>query len=282
MDRNGLNAMNPLLAELLEATYRRYHTERHLQQDPLSLVRRFTAPADIEVAGIIASSFAFGRVDGFMPKIEKLLLRLGSSPAVTLATAREDAPDQLADGMRHRFAGPREIAGLLRRLALMMRETGRVRPAFDVGYRREGRVEDGLKTLSQQLRGDGEPGFLIPSFERGSAMKRMNLFLRWMVRDDGLDLGIWRDVPTSRLLMPLDVHVFRIAQRLGLLKPRSSSPSLADAAALRDALANFDEQDPVRFDFALSHLGISGDCRHGRDTAACASCALKGFCTSPA
>jgi len=270
--------MDPRIAGLLEATYHRYHTEAHLRHDPLGIVRRYRDRADLEVAGIIASSFAFGRVDTFLPKIEALLARLGPSPAHTLRTATAAHATHIAEGLRHRFVGPKELAAFLRVLTTMLCNDQGLRPAFDQGYQPTKRVEDGLRTLSIRLRGSGDCGFLVPAFEAGSAMKRLNLFLRWMVRNDGLDLGVWQDIPPARLLFPLDVHVFWIAQKLGLLGRTRGAPRLKDAVALRDALARIDPVDPVRFDFALSHLGISGDCQHGRNPAACATCVLREIC----
>jgi uncharacterized protein (TIGR02757 family) len=144
---------------------------------------------------------------------------------------------------------------------------------------------DGLSALAAGLRtaaGDPGPGFLLPVEGAPGPAKRLNLFLRWVVRRDGIDLGLWPEVPPSALLVPMDVHVSRIARFLGLLPPRASGPTLRDARGLTLALRAFDPADPVRFDFALSHLGISGACRGGRDPDACPPCVLSGACRAPA
>jgi uncharacterized protein (TIGR02757 family) len=120
--------------------------------------------------------------------------------------------------------------------------------------------------------------FLLPLPSRGSACKRLNLFLRWMVRPaDGVDFGLWRGVRPAQLLMPLDTHVWRIARALGLTARRTAD--WRAAVEITDALRRIDPQDPVRFDFAIARLGIVGRCRRATaDPAGCRSCVLAGAC----
>ena len=269
------------VAAFLEAVYRRFHSLAHVAQDPIRVPRRFHATPDREVMAFVASAFAFGRVATFLRVLDSLAERVGPSPAATLAGAGSDAIAAMADGFGHRFARPAHVAALLAAMGRMVREDGGLRPAFDAGFRRSGDVVDGLASLSEAVRAAAPapgPGFLVATVSPANPAKRLNLFLRWMVRDDGLDLGDWRDVGAHRLLVPLDVHVARTARRLGLLPARKSGPRLADARALAEALRAFDPADPVRFDFALSHLGISGECRGRPGDAACGRCAVAGEC----
>ncbi len=122
--------------------------------------------------------------------------------------------------------------------------------------------------------------YLLPSPDGGSACKRWNLFLRWMVRPprEGVDLGIWTTWSPAGLVMPLDVHVHRVSRFLGLTTRNDTSWRTAEA--ITDALRRLDPEDPVRFDFALAHLGISGDCRGHHDPEVCASCPLEPVCTA--
>jgi uncharacterized protein (TIGR02757 family) len=120
---------------------------------------------------------------------------------------------------------------------------------------------------------------MLTSPDDGSACKRLNLFLRWMVRpDDGVDLGPWTALTPADLVVPLDVHVLRISRFLGLT--RRSDASWRTACEVTDGLARLDPADPVRFDFALSHLGISGACRGARHPDACPLCPLDPVCTA--
>ena len=219
-----------------------------------------------------------------MAKLSCLRDRLGEHPSKRLRKLDPAACMSVSAGIRHRFVGPGQIASLLWGISRMLREQGRLKPSFLRGYSREGNVVDGLETLVADLwpvndpAGLPGPGFLLAAVRGGSPLKRLNLFLRWMVRDDEIDLGLWEEVPPSNLLIPLDVHVFRIARFLGLLPFTRSGPRLRDAVALTDALRRIDPVDPVRFDFALSHLGISGECRGRHDDIACPPCPLSAVC----
>jgi len=114
----------------------------------------------------------------------------------------------------------------------------------------------------------------FPSPAKGSACKRINLFLRWMVRDKDIDFGLWRSIPANRLVIPLDIHIARISRCLGFTK-RASADWKA-AIEITEALKKLDPADPLKYDFALCHHGISGVCR-GRNNPGCRDCALKGF-----
>lgn len=270
------------IGAFLEAAYTRWHTLDEVARDPLSFPRRYPDPRDREVVGLLAASFAFGRVASLMAVIERLLVRLGPTPASRLEELDVQGCLAVADGLRHRFVGPVETAGLLAAIGRRLRTDGGLEPSFLRGFRSDKDTVRGLASLAASLRspdpGIPDPGFLVPLPGTSSPAKRLNLFLRWMVRDDGIDLGLWRDVPTDHLLVPLDVHVCRIARRMGLLRDRRSGPRMEDARDLAQALKAFDPADPVRFDFALSHLGISGGCVASRDAAPCGRCDLRGAC----
>ncbi len=269
------------LAALLEATYVRWHRIEEVERDPLRFPRRFRLRQDREAAGFIASAFAFGRVAAFLPVLETLFERLGPSPAATIANLSQDQALALAAGLGYRFARPHHVAGLLRGIGAMSRIDGGPESFIERSLGEGLSVTAGLSDLARAVRtgaGDLDPGFLVPLEGRAGPLKRLHLFLRWMVRNDGIDLGEWAKIPASTLVMPMDVHVGRISRLLGLIPPRRSNPNLADAVALTRALAVFDPLDPVRFDFALSHVGISGHCT-GLNSAACERCPLSPVCT---
>ncbi len=286
--REQVGALRPFLDEV----YRRHHTAESLARDPLSFPRRYAEPPDIETAAMIASAFAFGRVAAFMPVVDRILGRLGPHPAGALALGGAETARDAARDVTYRFATPANSAALLAAVGGAMRDGGSFKPLFLDGYRRGGTVE-GLLSLAAGVRrhaaacgaGLDDPGFLVPVGSPGSPMKRLCMFLRWMVRDDGIDTGLWNDIPASDLLFPLDVHVFRISTLLGLLPPASPgskgrAPSMKDSVMLTARLRELDPLDPVRYDFAISHLGISGSCT-GTAGARCGSCPLAPVCACP-
>lgn len=275
--------MRPDLGPYLDALYERFHRAEHLAQDPLWFPRQYEDTSDQETVALLASSLAFGNVKAFMARCADLLRRLGPRPSETLADLTPIQARKVASGFRHRFVGSDEMASLLWAIGRLLADDGGLKPSFLVGFRKHGHVLGGLSTLAAALSahpGDGlpGPGFLVPLPTPSHASKRLLLFLRWMVRRDGMDLGLWHEISPSDLVMPLDVHVFRVAGFLGLLPLRRSGPRLRHALDLTEALRRYDAQDPVRYDFALSHLGISRACRGRADPVACPSCPLLEGC----
>jgi len=282
--RDQVTRLKPFLDDM----YRRFHTVESLRHDPLSFPSRYDDPQDIEAAGMLASAFAFGRVAAFMPVVDRILGRLGPHPAAMLGEAGPDHLRKVADGIIYRFADPGHVEALLGGIGTVLRTDGSFEPLFMTGFRDAGTV-GGLVSMAAGIRkgattagGEADPGFLVPLGNPDSPMKRMCMFLRWMVRDDGLDMGLWKGIKPSSLLFPLDVHVYRISGLLGLLpcpapgvKPRA--PRMKDSVLLTDSLRELDAADPVRYDFAMSHLGISGACR-GTDASACRDCPLFKVC----
>jgi len=267
------------VAAFLEEAYRRFHTLKEAEQDPVSFPRRFEDPADAEVVGIIAATLAFGRVASFMPVIATLVARIGPHPAHTLEQADRAACAAFASGVRHRWAGPGELEDLLFAVGTLLRRDRGLSRAFLAGYR-SGEVYDGLASLSAALREAGpRVSRIVSSVGPNDPAKRLCMFLRWMVRKDEIDMGHWGSlVKPSALRIPLDVHVHRIARMVGLLPPVRSGPRRRDAIALTRTLASMDPEDPVRFDFALSHLGISGTCTGKLDAEGCRTCLLEPVC----
>jgi uncharacterized protein (TIGR02757 family) len=256
--------------------------------DPIDCVRPFSDPADREIAGFVAAGLAFGRVASILGAVGRVLEAMGPSPAKFVRTfdPRRDRP--CLDGCAHRWVSADDLAGLFVVLGRMLETSGSVEAFFLEGDDPHARdVEPGLERFALRARqidrrefgtgGGGRPGvhgfFSRPS--DGSACKRLNLFLRWMVRSDGIDLGVWRRLSPSRLVVPLDVHVIRVGRCLGLTTYRS--PGWRMAADITAALRSVDPDDPVRYDFALCHIGMLGLCGF-RTKAADSRCPMRGAC----
>jgi uncharacterized protein (TIGR02757 family) len=280
------------LADRLEALYREYGVET-IESDPIALAARYENPEDREAAGWIAAAFAYGRVETIRANVGQILSALGPSPAKTLdATddfgrlARERLPF-----FRHRFHGPADAAALLLAIAEARRHGGSAGGFFARFYRPEepdvagllSRVSAHLASLDyRQATGsralaEGSPArFFFPDPARGSACKRWNLYLRWMVRRDALDFGLWTWISSDRLVIPTDTHIHLVARRLGLTRRRSAD--WRTARQITDALKRFDPADPVRFDYALCRIGIFGICHPRPGRSRCHECLAERVC----
>jgi uncharacterized protein (TIGR02757 family) len=275
--------VGPRLAALLEET----DPHARMAGDPVELVHRYQDPLDIEVAALLAAAVAYGRVDLFKPRLRALLLALGDHPGQLARSSSLAKLRALCSEFHYRMTGPQEVAALLFGAGRLAQEHGSLGAAFASAFHAAGEptVRGALGRFLDALlahAGEGREAsrrlkHLLPHPDRGSACKRLNLFLRWVVRGpDAVDFGLWREVPKSALVIPLDTHVHRIAGFIGLT--RRADLSWATAEEITARLRAIDPVDPVRFDFALSHLGISGSCPSRRDEKKCAGCPLQAVC----
>ncbi len=278
------------LAPLLERYYGRFDAAAHIPRDPIQFPHRCARPEDIEAVAFIAASLAFGRVASFGAVLDFLLERLGEHPAEVLREAsRGSTPARArvhaAAATKYRWLESAELEALLLAVGSVLAE-GSLEDHF---LRFEGNTWSALEGFLGDLRARAAAAhpapqersralaFLFPS-TRTAACKRQHLFLRWMVRPDreGADFGLWTRVSPASLVMPCDVHTARIGHALGLCsRPKASRRT---ANELTVALRRIDAEDPVRFDFALCHLGISGGCRGRRIEAICGGCDLREAC----
>jgi uncharacterized protein (TIGR02757 family) len=257
-------------------------------RDPIECVRVFESPADREVAGFIAAGLAFGRVASILASIGAVLGAMGASPAafVRAFDARRDAGPFRA--FVHRWMRGPDIVVLILILQHMIESSESLERFFlDGDDPSAPDIGPGLESFCVRAREvdlrpayggvPDRPGahlfFARPS--TGSACKRLNLFLRWMVRRDEIDLGVWRRVSPSRLVIPLDVHVIRVGQCLRLTPYTSAGWRMA--ASITSTLRAINPADPVRYDFALCHLGMQGFCGF-TEPAGDSRCPMRGVC----
>lgn len=256
--------------------------------DPVERVRPFVQPADREIVGFLAAGLAFGRVASILASIDAVLGALGPEPAAFVRDFQPARDARRFSAFVHRWTDGRDLAGVIAILAHMLRTAGSLERFFlDGDDPSSPDITGGLDAFSRRARevdlravygsAGGSPGahrfFARPS--AGSACKRLNLFLRWMVRHDAVDLGVWTRVSPSRLVVPLDVHVIRVSRCLGLT--RYASPGWRMAADITSSLRVFDPDDPVRYDFALCHVGMLNLCGF-RQGAGDSRCPLRGVC----
>ena len=256
--------------------------------DPVHIVRRFQRDDDREVVGFIAAALAFGRVSSVLQSIERVLAVMGPEPAayVRRFDARRDGP--AFAGIVHRWTREADIVAMLWVLRQMLDRAGSVEGFFlegyDAGADDIAGALDSFSTRAMALdlkaaygRVPKRPGvcYFFPRPSAGSGCKRLNLFLRWMVRRDALDLGVWRRVSPAMLIVPLDTHVIRVGRCLRLTT--YTSPGWRMARDITASLRRLDPDDPVKYDFSVCHLGMMNACGFGRAQAD-SQCPLRGAC----
>jgi uncharacterized protein (TIGR02757 family) len=286
-DRHVLSRDLLPLARPLDLLYREYNRE-DAASDPVNLVRPFADPADREVAAFSAASLAFGRVASVLQSIGALLRIMGPRPATFVRAFDPAEPHPELRAMVHRWTRGEDLAALIWMMRQMLERSGSIQAFFAEGLQSKdpdvGSALDSFSTRALTLdirraygRRPRRPGisYFFPQPSGGSACKRLNLFLRWMVRRDAIDPGGWDAVPASKLVVPLDTHVIRVGQCLRLTC--YTSPGWRMAADITASLRRLDAADPVRFDFSLCHLGMRNACGFGRRQGD-SQCPLRGHC----
>ena len=256
--------------------------------DPIQIVRRYARDDDREVVGFVAASLAFGRVASVLQSIERVLAVMGPAPAAFVRRFDVRRHGGAFGGIVHRWTRGRDIAALLWLVRQMIDRAGSIEGFFVEAYDPAAPdVEAALDSFSTRAmtldlkaaygRVPARAGvcYFFPRPSAGSACKRLNLFLRWMVRRDALDLGVWRRLAPAKLVVPLDTHVIRVGRCLRLT--RYTSPGWPMAREVTASLRALDADDPVKYDFALCHLGMMNACGFNRAQGD-AQCPLRGAC----
>lgn len=272
------------LFEALERVRATCDVAARREADPVGFVHRYRARADQELVALVASALAFGNVKALRAKIDDALERLGPSIA-RVADDEAETARRLA-GWKHRVYRDRDLARLLVGARRVQRAEGSLGAALSRDLEREGDLRPALAAWVRRIRREGgldeERGggrgaaHILADPGAGSAAKRLMLLLRWMSRPaDGVDLGLW-DVPASRLLVPVDTHIHKLAQNLGFTRRKNVSWRAAEE--ITDALRAFDPEDPVKYDFSLCHLGMLQRCPSRRDPVRCEGCGVRSVC----
>jgi uncharacterized protein (TIGR02757 family) len=267
--------------------------------DPIQIVRRFERPDDREVIGFCASALAFGRVSSVLQSIERVVALLGPRPADAVRRFDPRRDGRSFRTFVHRWTRGSDVVALLWVMRQMLDRSGSIERFFLAGSDpRAVDVESALESFSTRalaldLRAaypsarftrSGQPRFtrsapgvcyFFPQPSKGSGCKRLNLFMRWMVRQDALDLGVWTHISPAQLIVPLDTHVIRVGRCLQLTK--YTSPGWRMARDITASLRQLDPADPVKYDFSLCHLGMMNACGFNRAQGD-SRCPLRGIC----
>ncbi len=257
------------LKNFLEQTVEKYNKKEFLDTDPISMVHKISGDKNRETYAFIVSIFAFGNVKSIKTTIQKMLQPMTDNVYSFIKNYKKDRTT-LFKGIVHRFIKEKDISCLINALHIILREFGSIEDLFMHCYNKGKNVRKAIEGFSEITReiyrknNDNFSGrtlrFMLPSPENGSACKRMNLFLRWMVRKDEIDLGIWKGIEKNQLIIPLDTHIARISKSLWLTKRKTPGWNMAEE--ITENLKKFDPNDPLKYDFALTRIGILEGKKH--------------------
>jgi uncharacterized protein (TIGR02757 family) len=253
------------LKEYLEDQYRAYHRPEYLRMDPLVCLGAFDRPRDRETGALVAAVLAYGRAEIIIRNVTEIFRLTGRSIAAFAAETTLKHKIRTFAGFKHRFTEGYDIAVLLHGVGKILARYGSLEALFAAGFEAS---DPTIKSALDRFTGaildithetaplrDAGVGYLLSSPKNGSACKRLNMYLRWMVRKrDGIDLGIWETVPAATLIMPVDTHVARISRQLGLTRRNAVDWRMAEE--ITGALRSCDAADPIRYDFSLCRAGM--------------------------
>lgn len=239
----------------LDKLVEKYEIKEFIFDDPIQFPHRFKTPSDIEIAGFLSALFAYGKREQFIKKLDTLFNLMQNEPLNFVLNFDE----KILNGFNYRFAKTNDIAEILYILNQLYKKDGGLCELFKFGYS-DKNILQMLKVVTDYFYSrtskKASTGFyhMLCNPNNGGAMKRLNMYLRWLVRKSQVDLGIWNFIDKKDLLIPLDVHVARISRQLNLLN--RSSNDFKSVLELTNKLKEFDETDPVKYDFALFGYGI--------------------------
>lgn len=250
------------LKSRLEYHYKSFD-KTQLMPDPLQFPHLFKNEKDIEVMAFIASVFAYGNVKQIINSLSKFLLICENYPSRFINNfSLKDYRSK--DFIIHRFYSAEDVSRLFGLIKIAYNEFGSLQRLFLSGYNSEDlNLKNTINVFNQYFLNKAQKEFksigrgllfMFPLPENGSACKRINLFLRWMIRKDDLDFGLWKEIPASKLIIPVDTHVARICRQLKLTKRKNVSWKMAEE--ITESLKKFDPVDPVKYDFAICHIGM--------------------------
>ena len=245
------------LNSFLEERYLRYCTPEFIETDPVQIPHLFTRKEDIEIAGFMAASIAWGQRKAIIANAKRLMDMMNHAPYDFVMCAAPNEIQRL-ESFVHRTFQPVDCLFFISSLRHIYANCGGLHGVFADGYRKTDSIFGALvhfRRIFMETPHLQRSAKHVSDVERGASAKRLNMFLRWMVRgNDGIDFGLWQDIPVSALMMPLDVHTGNVSRKLKLLARKAN-----DWKAVEELTANlrkFDPDDPVKYDFALFGLGV--------------------------
>jgi len=243
-------------ASKLEELYKKYNNKKYIHPDPLEFLYNYENDLDREVVGLVASSLAYGKVTQILKSVNSVLEKLSSGPASVLEGASIHMLKKIFASFKHRFTTGEELAVFLFNIGRIIRKYGSINACFIADFDESKEMLPSILSFIKELRA-GECNCynsLVPIPSGKCAYKRMNLYLRWMIRKDEVDPGVWSNIPASKLIIPLDTHMHRISLLYKMTERKQAD--FNTALEITRAFKEFSPEDPVKYDFALTRLGI--------------------------
>lgn len=236
----------------LDRLVEKYETVDFIKDDPIQFIYRGKCKKDSELLGFIASLFAYGNRKIFIKKLDEIFSKADGD----FAGFVKNGDFSSLKGVEYRFSKENDIIPIFQILCKLYNESNGLEELFNYAFHSENFLQTVVDYFYANSPKSVGQGFyhMIPNPQNGGAMKRMNMFLRWMVRKPPVDLGIWKFMQPKDLLIPLDVHVARISREMGLLNRKSNN--FKAVIELTDRLREFCPEDPIKYDFAMFAFGV--------------------------
>lgn len=243
--------------ELLEEKAQRYNRPSFIETDPIQVPKQFSQKENIEIAGFLAASIAWGQRPTIIKNAFRLMQLMDNDPYEFLLHTEEKDWGQFLS-FKHRTFNGADCLFFLRSLQHIYRNCGGLETVFTTGFQIDNSIALALQYFRQvffEVDHEARSQKHVSNIDKGASAKRLNMFLRWMVRKDeaGVDFGLWRGIPSSALMLPLDVHTGTQARQLGLLSRRQDDWKAV--LEVTEKLRTFDPNDPIKYDFALFGMG---------------------------
>ncbi len=252
--------MHKISKQKLETVYKRYNKRELVDPDPLVFLYDYNNVKDREIVGLIAATLAYGRVAQILKNVKKVLTVLGSSPTSYLSNNEPVQIERDLKGFKHRFTTDHEMTALLVAIKKAIKKYGSLEELFLHSYRKDHEnIIPALAGFVNELKSLGgiKKSSLLSDPTMESACKRLNLYLRWMVRCDKVDPGGWSSVPPSKLLIPLDTHMFKFGKCYSFTSRKNAG--LKTVVEITAGFKKIAPQDPTKYDFAITRFGIRSD-----------------------
>lgn len=254
-----MNWMPPAgLKDFMDEQVRHFNTPDFIPNDPVCIPHLFTTREDREISGFMTALIAWGQRPAILKNARALMQRMDNAPAAFILNHQPAERKAFRDFVHRTFQGT-DTGYLLKALQLCYRHSSGLEGMFTRAFHETQEIGASITLVRQQLLSFSAPGRFAKHLadpSRNSAAKRINMFLRWMVRKDqaGVDFGLWKEIPPSALCCPLDIHSGRIARQLGLLDRKQDDWKAVNE--LTERLRLLDPDDPVKYDFALFGTGV--------------------------
>ncbi|MDP3914766.1 MAG: TIGR02757 family protein [Bacteroidota bacterium] len=246
------------LVTFLDQKYLSFNHPAFIETDPIQVPALFTTKENIEIAGFLAATLAWGQRPTIIRNSAKLVALMNNNPIEFLLNTPEDEWYIFSD-FKHRTFNGIDCLFFMKSLRNIYQNHGGLAQVFTEGYQIDQTIYSALiyfRKVFFELEHEHRTEKHVSDVAKGAAAKRLNMFLRWMVRADnsGVDFGLWKQIPTSALMLPLDVHTGNVARKLGLLTRTQNDWRAVEEITTK--LREFDPEDPIKYDFALFGLGV--------------------------